>query len=324
MHDGWLIVNEYKRIQAQGGSCALAVVVGIQGSSYRRQGAKMLISSQGDIFGSISGGCLERDLIRRAQECMASSSTKLFRYDTRLDTDEEDDMVQSLSLGCEGVIEILIEPHCQQIITAMEQTLDSGQLQTLEIRYCDTNGEKIFTDILTPPPQLTIFGAGRDVINLVQICHDLGWVTTVVDCRSSFSVPKRLFDRVDHFVQCDPSQILEKIRPPTLAILMTHNFDHDKVILEKLLPLALHYIGVLGPRSRTQKILDELKIKAPENLHYPIGLDIGGDGPGPIALSILAEVQAVLEKRKGGFLKDRTGPIHESPTRQTTFLSPII
>jgi xanthine/CO dehydrogenase XdhC/CoxF family maturation factor len=102
---------------------------------------------------------------------------------------------------------------------------------------------------------------------------------------------------------------------------MTHNYLQDRDLLRGFLATPARYIGMLGPRLRTEKILDELAtsgvtITAEDRsrIYGPIGLDIGGEGPEAIALALLAEIHAVEAGRTGGMLRHRRGPIH-APTR---------
>ena len=96
---------------------------------------------------------------------------------------------------------------------------------------------------------------------------------------------------------------------------MTHNYLHDRALLEQWLPSPALYLGVLGPKRRTERLLGEMPPglvtdDALSRLHSPVGLDIGADTPELIALSIIAGIQAVAAGRPGGFLRDRTGPIY--------------
>ena len=110
-------------------------------------------------------------------------------------------------------------------------------------------------------------------------------------------------------------------------MIMTHSFTRDRELLRVLLPHGLRYVGVLGPRSRMQRLLDELGDEGMHfngeslaRLHGPAGLDIGAETPEEIAVSILSEMQAVLAQRDGGALRDRTGPIHDPVDQPVTIV----
>ena len=95
---------------------------------------------------------------------------------------------------------------------------------------------------------------------------------------------------------------------------MTHSYPTDLTYLEQLATRNLRYIGVLGPRRRLERLLAELGPRAPaaSALYGPAGLDIGADTPAEIALSIVAEIRAVLAGRDGGSLRSRPTPIHSA------------
>lgn len=319
MHESRTILKFFKR--DPGIRYALATVVRVFGSSYRSPGAKMIISEGGEISGSISGGCLERDLIRRALVSIRDQKPALIRYDTRAEATEDDNdqgefLVQTAGLGCEGVIEIYLEPNPSHHIAAIERCLTQDEVVAFEINLPD--GET-YPDIITPPCKLVIFGAGPDIVAMIEIGHALGWDITVVDCKSSFPVPKRLFQKADRILSLSPERVLEnlKLDERTFVALMTHNFEHDQLILEQLATVtSIKYLGLLGPKVRGEKLLRELQARGvslqAENIHYPMGLDIGGDNSQAIALSAYAEMQSILSKRSGTFLKDRTTTIHSS------------
>jgi hypothetical protein len=105
MHELHSIVDAYARTRARGERAALATVVNVIGSAYRRPGVKMLITEAGNTFGSVSGGCLERDVAERAAQVMASGQPTIVEYDTRGD----EDVVWGMGLGCNGVVQILLE-----------------------------------------------------------------------------------------------------------------------------------------------------------------------------------------------------------------------
>jgi xanthine dehydrogenase accessory factor len=160
---------------------------------------------------------------------------------------------------------------------------------------------KVFVETLLPPVPLVIFGAGHDALPVVELARGLGWQTEVVD------------------PQCRPAS-LSRLR--TLALLMSHNYSHDLELLKFLLASPARYVGVMGPRKRTERMLSELAA-ADEGfrlgeedrgrLSSPAGLDIGANSPAEIALSIVAEMRAVLDGRRGGRLRERRGSIHAGP-----------
>jgi xanthine dehydrogenase accessory factor len=364
------IVAEAARALASGQSVALATVVGVEGSAYRLPGARMLIADAKWIAGSISGGCLEDDVVMRSQEAIATNEALLTTYDTTSD----DDIVFGVGLGCKGVITILIEPirpeirgvdflgfakscleertvgavatvvrvHGQadakpgsrllrsqeqsrsditnlelksKIEDTIEDTSEAAKLITLMLEH---GSVEVFLERIEPPTPLVVFGAGHDAIPVVRLAKELGWHVTLVDHRPAYATAAR-FPLADRIVVSTPAEVGAKVMltEATLALLMTHNYLRDLELLEKLLPSPVRYLGLLGPRRRTDQLLADLRQKGVQpttdqlsRFYAPVGLDIGSEGPIEVALSILSEMQAVVTRHPGSHLKERKRPIH--------------
>ena len=368
------IVAAFEKVDSCSKTSALATIVKVLGSTYRRPGARMLITPDCQIVGSISGGCLEGDVFDHAQQVMVSSEPILVKYDTT----SADDIVWGLGLGCNGMVQVLIEHLTQQnepssmaflaecfrqrqmgvivtvfriegqvrtkvgarlmlhqngtVISNIEdsnlatgilddayEALRTSRSKVKEYQLLGGSAE-IFIEVIQPPVPLVIFGAGHDAIPLVRFAKELGWHVTVVDSRPAYATLGR-FPLLDAAVISRPESIHESVtvNNHTVAVVMTHNYMHDREILRTLLLSPLRYLGILGPKSRTERLLQELREEGiiPTNEHLlkfygPIGLDIGADAPEELALAIVAEIQAVLTNRLGGFLRDRKEPIHDS------------
>lgn len=358
------ILKAYEAITVRGQAAALATVVKVAGSSYRRPGARMLVTQAGRAAGSVSGGCLESDVVQQAQRVIASGEAALLTYDTT----EDSDIVYGAGLGCRGVIHILIErvtPGFAEFLAGLMGDRQRGVLATvlqaegipLGSRLCLREGfspvcdmgdadlaarvledshdalrsgvsrvqsygqRDVFIEVLEPPVPLIIFGAGPDAPPLVRLAKELGWHVTVVDERLGSADPARL-PLADTLVACPPEAVAERVGldARTVAVLTTHNYLQDLRLLETLLPSPLRYLGILGPKRRTQQMLADLHrqgITPTEDqlsrVHGPAGLDIGADTPEGIALAIVAEINAVLAGRSGGLLRKRDGPIYSPP-----------
>jgi len=170
---------------------------------------------------------------------------------------------------------------------------------------------ELFIEHLYPPQALVIFGAGPDAAPLVGIAKTLGWHVTVVGTRPATGIAERFptADALRITASDDPTAGVE-MPPDCAVVVMTHNIDRDQAVLERL-PQSLRYLGILGPRHRTEKMLADL----PESPvfaggFYPMGLDLGAQSPEEIALSVVAEIQAVVNNAAGGSLRERSGPIH--------------
>jgi xanthine dehydrogenase accessory factor len=370
------IIIAFDEADKLGKQTALATVVHVEGSSYRRAGARMLVTEDGQLTGAISGGCLEGDALRKARLVMAQNKPMLVTYDTT----DDDDAKFGVGLGCNGIIHILIEPIFSNkpnnpidlfklflskrapvvlvtvftlndkkaaqpgtclllteqeellgispdtsihnaLVTDAKDVLKNGNSVTKTYMYGDRF--TCFIELLQPTVSLIIFGAGNDAIPLVQLADVLGWHITLVDGRANYAVANR-FPLVKRILIAKPDQALEQLEidSRTVIVLMTHNYNYDMAMLRQLLALNLTYVAALGPKKRLTRILDELSEEGTEittqqlkSIYGPAGLDIGSETSDEIALSILAEMQAVLKQRNGASLRDKV-VIHNRDARQ--------
>ena len=354
---------------------ALATLVKASGSTYRRPGARMLILEDGGSAGSVSGGCLERDLIEKGQVAARKGESILVTYDTSA----EEDIVFGVGLGCKGAVHILVEPlrpgsaaeelirfienifhrrHSGAVATVFQirgdvqvrlgdrwmldsdgtvsgrlddeglrakinaatvEALSSNRSRTMEFEL--PGGEvEVFVEVMHSPAPMVIFGAGYDAYPLLRLAKEVGFHVTVADARPAYAQATQ-FPEADAVVVVRPEEIATLgLNQRTAAVIMSHNYLTDFGFLQAVLPLNLRYLGLMGPRARTLKMLQELQeagLETSEDLlrkiHNPVGLDIGAENPEQIALSILAEIQAVIAGRPGGLLREKKGPIH-APT----------
>jgi len=316
------------------GPSVLVTLTSVQGSSYRRPGARMLVTEGGIRIGSISGGCLEEDLVERSSRVAASKRAEVVTYDTSA----ENDLVWGVGLGCHGVIKILLEslpprPHWAEILsrnllegrsTLLESTWDAAA-GTLGTRLLEgphpgkaAGAPGVFLDQVLPAPALTIFGAGDDARPLARIALELGWRVSIADPRPAMATPGR-FPGTFSQVLGPAEELVARASPPagSLAIVMTHHYRHDVPLIRDLIARPLAFLGLLGPRRRTERILADLAqggLSITEamrsRLHAPVGLDIGADAPEEVALSIVAEMTASLSGRDARPLRDRQLPTH--------------
>jgi len=209
----------------------------------------------------------------------------------------------------------------QEFRESCRQTFDSGP-GTKKFKTPEGSFEFSF-GVIRPPIALHIFGAGADAIPLANAANDLGWQVTVVDHRPALITESRFPNAQDRFLTRDdepPPRIL--IDNLTAAVVMAHNYDRDRENLARLLSSDAFYVGALGPKRRTDQMLDELAERDPGfsnkqfGRHFaPAGLDIGADTPESIALSIIGEINAALHNRAGGFLRERRTPIYDRKNR---------
>lgn len=319
------------------GETVLATLTAAAGSSYRRPGARLLLLPDGTRVGSISGGCLEEDVLVRARRVLATGRAETVVYDTT----SENDLVWGVGLGCHGVVTVVIEKlpprpawalaladnFAARRPTSLAVTYASADPSTLGTRLRTTlpsspTGEPagtIFYNDIAPPTALVIYGAGDDAQPLARLAHELGWHVTIADPRAAFATADR-FPTASALVVAPTAELVARTAPDpaTLAVVMTHHYVHDVPLLRDLLPRPLVYLGLLGPKKRAASILADLArddfSATPAQvarLHAPVGLDLGADSPEQVALAILAEMQAVLTGRDARSLRERTRPIHE-------------
>ena len=188
------------------------------------------------------------------------------------------------------------------------------QQSTVNKYQLSSGSVEVFIEAIKPPTSLIIFGAGRDVLPVVELAKAIGWQVTVVDCRAQEKTYQR-FALADRIILIRRNIISQQIlvEENTVAVVMTHNYFDDLDIIKFLLPTKIPYLGVMGSKNRIAKIIEELNPTKTqlEKLYSPIGLDIGADTPAEIASAIVSEIQAVLTKRNAGFLKHRSQPLHQ-------------
>jgi len=351
------IIKAFDEAQKLGKQTALATVVHVEGSSYRRPGARMLIEDDGQLTGAISGGCLEGDALRKALLVMTEKRSRLITYDTM----DDDDAKFGVGLGCNGIIQVLIEPidisnpdNPIQYLKKVNEKRQTAALVTLfslqdrkgpqygtclllkedgglvqhvpvlkEVLLADANEVLInqnssfknytsddhnitaFIEVIKPPVSIIIIGAGNDVVPVVNMADILGWETTVVDGRANYAKQERFVSACQVLV-AKPENVLEQITidEHTVFLLMTHNYNYDMAMLRQLLGKTVTYIGMLGPKKKRERMLNELKDEGSNFteqqlsvLHSPVGLDIGAEISEEIALSILAEIKAMFANK---------------------------
>jgi xanthine/CO dehydrogenase XdhC/CoxF family maturation factor len=176
-------------------------------------------------------------------------------------------------------------------------------------------------EFIPPPPAVVIAGAGNDVLPLVEMMAMLGWQTTVVDGRPHYATSRR-FGKADKVLVARPNEVLNQVNTDaqTLFLLMTHNYNYDLALLRELVTKGFGYIGILGPRKKLDRMLEELRTggmtlddEQLAAIHSPVGLDIGAETAEEIAVSIVAEISLVLSGGTGGSLKEKAAPIHSRP-----------
>ena len=368
------ILNALVQFQKTEEPTALATVVATSGSTQRIPGAQMALTAGGALAGLVSGGCLELDLVAIARETVfPAGRPRVVAYNTSA----SEEMVWGLNLGCDGIIEVLLEPAPRSAelavlarelaggapfsllselaepwrrcllrqdgsvvdvggvyAIALDSRIRADALALLKQGACaariypagdeagwastpaeaaPADGVRVFIQSVGPAPRLVVFGAGHDAVPLVKMTAAVGWSVTLVDHRPAMLTDRR-FAGADRLVRASPEEAVTAagVGVGDYCVMMTHNFGHDRVLLRALCEARPRYIGVLGPRARTKQLLRELQAAGfeppPESLEAlasPLGLDVGGEAPEEVALSAVAELQAVRYGRRGGRLKEK-------------------
>lgn len=364
------IISAYDALDTSNSQAALATVVRVEGSSYRRTGARMLVQDNGTWVGGISGGCLEGDALKQARMAIFKATPTLITYDTT----QDDEHQIGVGLGCNGIIDVLFTPldfsdknnpvevlkRCvtapRQLHTLLTVTKIEGEVPDLKIGQAfeykseqslsfikennirnslisnilnqqikgnsapislknRTGSITIFIELIPPPIHLVIMGHQYDVFPLSQLTKELGWDTTIV--APAVKINQKIKSLANAVVA--PDQFDEiKFDAYTAVVLMSHDFEKDKNNLTKALNTNARYIGMLGPRVRSERIWQELSEAGfyvseedYKRIYAPVGLDIGAVSPEEIALSLISEIRTVFSGRKGSSLRLRSEPIHE-------------
>ena len=359
------IIEAYHKIDFTKNKAALATVVRVEGSSYRRTGARMLISDSGEWIGGISGGCLEGDALKKAKFAMAQNKSSMVTYDT---TDDDPYQI-GVGLGCNGIIDVLLAPidfqnvnnqvlilsDCLQsrkpsvvitvtnlkggfkttalgeafrfnsdkdfplnfisgnLISDVQNCLQNEKSES-KIYHCQEGEIQLFMEVVIPATHLILYGGNYDIYPMVKLAKEIGWKVSVV-C-NPLKVHKSLFEIADHVIEKDKSDEVE-IDSYTVALLMAHDYETDFKNMRNLLKTSIKYIGMLGPKKRTDKMFLELSEEGNhiseqdlERIATPVGLDIGATNPEEIAISIIAEIKTFFTGRTGQRLKFREGAIY--------------
>lgn len=316
----------------------MVTVVDLDGSSYRKPGVRMLVLENDTMIGAISGGCVEKEILRQSKSVFESGKAKIFTYDGRF------------RLGCEGIIYILLEPFNpdETFITDFQNCLKDRNQFTIHSKYKKEEGEfeeigsyvdfgnsaypmsgeididvllkssnLLFNQNMEPCFKLIIFGTEHDAVQLCQFASITGWEVTIVGKPTEHKIIEN-FPGATDYVSEEPDNLdLSVIDDQTAIMIMTHSFSADLKCLLALKDLNPLYIGLLGPVHKRENLLSQLMDYYPDInesfldvIHGPAGLNIGSETPQEISISIISEILSVFRKQTPMSLKDKTGRIH--------------
>lgn len=309
-------------------SWVLGMVFRVSGSAYRKAGSLMLFSDRGEQLGLLSGGCLESDLQRQAMKALLSGKPVQVEYNSQ----DEDEVTYQLGIGCGGIVNVMLHPLTAQNdylgLMALYHALHAGQrvryLVSLpgkdpeglvvpegvtppwplpedhKARVIEQQASSWLLSAHRPPPRLAVFGGGVDARPLVSLASALGWQVTLVDPRPSHG-RARHFPGAIRVLSARPAEVADAdwFSQMDAAVVMHHQVQLDAEALAVLAPNPPVYCALLGPHHRREQIIEEAGLEDFPRLAGPAGLALGAELPEGIALSILAECQAVLAGAPG-------------------------
>lgn len=298
----------------------------------------MLVTSEGAPAGLLSGGCLEDDIAAHARRVLNNGQAHLIEYD--LTDDSPFGLGLGCRGEVEIMLTPLLPQDSYQPFSLLDPTPGSARHGRLILGTQDpvlgeyayqAEGDQVVASSdmaarwlaappalgrhaqtlasprrlafdLKPPPKILQLGAGVDAAPVCRMCRDLHWHVTVYDHRPGLLTPER-FPDVASLVTGKPAELEQNVALEDFdaAVVMSHNIEHDQTYLAQLAGQPITYIGLLGPPSRRDELLQKLGTQKTEqlaaSLHAPVGLDLGGRSPEAIALSIVAQLHAVLHER---------------------------
>ncbi|MDX6436166.1 MAG: xanthine dehydrogenase accessory factor, partial [Gaiellaceae bacterium] len=316
---------------------AMARVVATRRSAPRPVGSKLIVSETGELAGSVSGGCVESEVVEAAREVLAGAEPRLLTFGI------SDDLALSVGLPCGGEIDVWVsEPDAAHLTDLAEVAqherravdfvdLDEGTERLVHegddpvaddvirgghSRVVELDGRRVFADVFGPPPRLLVYGAVDTADALCAAARGIGWHTIAADARSRFATPERL-PNAHEVIVAWPEETLAQVQPDhaTAIVVLTHDDKFDVPMLVGALSTDAFYVGAIGSRRnqerRRERLLEAgLDEAALERISGPAGLDIGAHSPAETGLSILAEIMAVRAGRDGGRLRESSGRIH--------------
>jgi xanthine dehydrogenase accessory factor len=322
------VLTQAGRWRELGRKVAVATVIATRRSAPRPIGSKLAVSESGELAGSVSGGCVESDVVLAAQEVLAGGEPRLITYGIT------DEMAFGVGLPCGGEIDVFVEelteaerPEVTLTVVAGEgvgERLYDPELEQEARRrgrshVLELEDRTVFADVAAPPTRLFVYGAVDTAEALCRAAKLLGWQTVVADARASFATPERI-PSADELLVTWPDEAVASVKPDlgTAVVVLTHDDKFDLPLIRAALASDAFYIGWIGSRrnqERRRGILREEGVTADEldRIAGPSGLDIGADTPAETALSMLAEILAVRAGRAGGRLKESSHRIHAEP-----------
>lgn len=310
----------------------VATVIATRRSAPRPVGSKLIVTADGAMSGSVSGGCVESDVYEACRGILRGDAPRLLTYGI------SDDQAFEVGLPCGGEIDVFVreydrelyerigdrravvftdvEDGSQRLAFEGDEGVADELLRGAHSKLVELEGRKVFADVFGPPPRLFVYGAVDTAEALCHAAKELGWRTIVADARAKFATKERL-PSADEVIVAWPEEALAQVQPDhaTAVVILTHDDKFDLPALVGTLATDAFYIGALGSRRNQEKRRERLleagvSEEALERIHGPAGLDIGAHSPAETAVSMLSEILAVRASRSGGPLRDAKTRIH--------------
>jgi xanthine dehydrogenase accessory factor len=322
------VLETLERWAAEGTPVAIATVVGTERSAPRDPGAALAVSADGQVAGSVTGGCVEPAVYGEAREVLAGGAPRLKTYGI---ADEE---AFEVGLPCGGTVQIFVDRLEPELVApiadavreerpiALEMKLtgedagakrlvgpdDEGPAAELlargETGILDTPEGQVFVSSFAPRPNMYVFGAIDHAAALATVGRYLGFRVTVCDARSKFVTPER-FPDVDELVVEWPDRFLENapVDERTAICVLTHDHKFDVPVLKVALRTPAGYIGAMGARRTNAERAERLRAEGVTDdeiarIHAPIGLKFGSRSPEEVAVAIAAQIVQVMRSPK--------------------------
>lgn len=339
------------------GPAVLATIVAVEGSAYRRPGGKLLLTAEGETVGTLTAGCLRDRIVETGLAVLEDGSPRLTDFDLADDDTWDlatgcdgriDVLFEPIDAQIRDAFSTVADRRPVTIVTAVESSdpavavgdrlvrsggestgsLSAGAVPSVpdgaatRTETVETTGGTVtvLVDPIEPPPRLLVFGSRPDLRPVAWLGRAIGFEVLVASPRGG-SATAEAFPSANEVVACHPTDLPEYVDAWTYPVVLSHNAVDDRLAVDALLTdSTASYVGLLGSRDRTERLLDAIEADGTDltdaqldRLSAPVGLDVGGDGPTAVALSVVSEIHAVHHDRAGGRLSERSGPIHDRP-----------
>jgi xanthine dehydrogenase accessory factor len=321
------ILDTLERWAGEGLRVATATVVATERSAPRDPGAALAVSEQGEVAGSVTGGCVEPAVYEEAREVLAGGPPRLRTYGIA------DDEAFEVGLPCGGTVHIFVDSVDPELVAPLAEAIREERPVALEVAISGphigakrlvapgdgaagellargetgvvvSDGSELFVAAFAPRPNMYVFGAVDHAAAVSQVGRFLGYRVTVCDARSKFATRER-FPDVDELVVEWPDRFLAQapVDERTVVCVLTHDHKFDVPLLKVALETPAGYIGAMGSRRTNDERAERLKAEGVTDeqlarIHAPIGLDIGSRTPEEVAVAVAGEIVATFRRAR--------------------------